>query len=205
MQVPLEVKFHNVDHSPAVEDAIRKRVDKLERFVDDIISCRAVVELPHKRRHKGDIYHVFVDVEVPGSEIVVSRNPGRLGAHVDPFVAVNDAFDAAERQLQDYARVRRRETKVHVEPPRGRIVELHRERGFGRIEAVEGSREIYFHRNSVVGGFDDLEVGFEVAFGEEAGDEGPQATFVRVIGPPGEDRLAGATMGPLAARRPRGI
>ena len=41
----------------------------------------------------------------------------------------------------------------------------------------------YFHRNSVTDGkFDDLKVGQEVRFSEEAGTKGPQATFVRPVG-----------------------
>jgi cold shock CspA family protein len=45
---------------------------------------------------------------------------------------------------------------------------------------------VYFHRNSVPhGGFDALAVGSVVAFNEEeAGDKGPQASFVRLIEQP---------------------
>jgi cold shock CspA family protein len=50
------------------------------------------------------------------------------------------------------------------------------------IMTPEG-REIYFHRNSVIDGdFDSLEIGSEVRFNEEAGDEGPQASTVYLIG-----------------------
>jgi cold shock CspA family protein len=44
-------------------------------------------------------------------------------------------------------------------------------------------RRIYFHRNSVIdGGFDRLAVGAHVAFTEEEGDKGPQASTVRRLG-----------------------
>jgi cold shock CspA family protein len=53
--------------------------------------------------------------------------------------------------------------------------------GYGFIEASDG-REIYFHRNSVLGdGFDDLEVGATVTFNEEQGERGPQASTVRRV------------------------
>ena len=43
-------------------------------------------------------------------------------------------------------------------------------------------RRIYFHRNSVIdGGFDRLAVGAHVAFTEEEGDKGPQASTVRML------------------------
>ena len=41
---------------------------------------------------------------VPGGEdIVVSRDPGATGRHEDAHVTIRDAFDAAGRQLQDFA------------------------------------------------------------------------------------------------------
>lgn len=184
MQTPLEIEFHNVDRSPAVEAEIRRRVEKLDRIADGIVACRAVVDLPHRRRSTGDIYHVLLTIEVPGSEIVVSRDPGPLEQHTDPFLAVRHAFDAAERQLRGYRSMRRREIKRHDEPLRGRVVEVNAGDGFGRIESALDGREIYFHRNSVSGAaFEELEVGVEVFFDEEAGDKGPQATYVKVLGP----------------------
>jgi cold shock CspA family protein len=42
---------------------------------------------------------------------------------------------------------------------------------------------VYFSRASVLdGAFDDLTVGSPVAFVEEAGEKGPQASTVRVLG-----------------------
>jgi cold shock CspA family protein len=71
---------------------------------------------------------------------------------------------------------------VHDAPPHGTIASLIPERDHGFIAASDG-REIYFHRNSITGArLEDLEVGQEVRFSEGAGDKGPQATYVRVIG-----------------------
>ena len=51
------------------------------------------------------------------------------------------------------------------------------------IETADG-RLIYFHRNSVQPpGFEALVVGSPVAFVESAGDEGPQASAVRLLAP----------------------
>ena len=56
------------------------------------------------------------------------------------------------------------------------------EENFGIIETPDG-REIYFHRNSLLDeNLDDLDVGTEVRFHEEMGEEGPQASTVQVIG-----------------------
>ncbi len=184
MQVPIEIRFHNMDRSAAVEDDIRERVAKLERFAEDIVSCRVSVEAPHRHHRQGKTYHVAVDIRVPGGEIVASRDPGADHAHEDVYVAIRDAFNAARRQLQDHVRARRGEIKAHEVPPHGTITALHADQNFGWITTSDG-REVYFHRNSVTNtDFDNLETGSEVRFNEEDGDEGPKATMVHVVGKP---------------------
>jgi ribosomal subunit interface protein len=182
MQTPLEIVFHNIDRSAAIEAAVRERAAKLEQFAPSITSCRVTVEAPHKNHQQGNLYTVRVDVHFPGGEAVASRSPNADHAHEDVYVAVRDAFKAARRQLQDRLRVRRGDVKPHEVPPHGRIASIDRDRGSGRIATADG-REIYFHRNSVLGGsFDQLEPGVEVRFSEEAGDEGPQASTVHIVG-----------------------
>ncbi len=56
---------------------------------------------------------------VPEKEIVVSEKKHDKHAHEDVYVAIRDAFDAARRQLEDYARVRRGDTKSHEVASRG--------------------------------------------------------------------------------------
>ena len=119
MEVPLQLQFRNLEPSPAIEAAVRKHVKKLKVFNGDIISCRVAIESPHKHQHKGKLYHVVVDVRVPGKEIVVSRAPDDQQAHEDVYVAIRDAFDAARRQIQDYARIRRGRVKTHETPAEG--------------------------------------------------------------------------------------
>lgn len=118
MEVPLQLQFRNLEHSPAIEAAVRKHVDKLKSFNGDIISCRVAIESPHKHQYKGKLYHVVVDVRVPGKKIVVSRAPDDQQAHEDVYVAIRDAFDAARRQIQDYVRIRRGKVKTHGPPMR---------------------------------------------------------------------------------------
>ena len=62
------------------------------------------------------------------------------------------------------------------------MISLHPGEGYGRIEAL-GGQVIYFHRNSVLKkAFDKLEIGSEVRFAEEAGEQGPQASSVTLVG-----------------------
>ncbi|MEZ5557595.1 MAG: HPF/RaiA family ribosome-associated protein [Pseudomonadales bacterium] len=115
MQTPLQIAWHGVDKSDALEEDIRGKVQKLEEFCDHITSCRVVVEAPHRHHNKGNLYRLRIDITVPDREIVVTRDPGDKHAHEDIYVAVRDAFDAARRQLQDYSRKRRGNVKHHDE------------------------------------------------------------------------------------------
>lgn len=178
---PLQITFRGMPPSDAVEAEIRSWVDKLEEFSGRIISCRVLVEVPHRRRHQGHLYRVRVDVGVPGEHIVVGRSPDQHHAHEDAHVAIRDAFNATRRRLEDYARRMRGQIKRREGPPHGHVVALERNLEFGRIETEDG-REIYFHRNSVVGGIERLQLGDEVRFHEEVGDEGPQASSVDPLG-----------------------
>lgn len=182
MKLPVQITFRNMDPSEMTEGNIRERVDKLEQFYDQIMGCRVMVEAQHRHHHQGNLYHVRIDLTVPGQELVVSRNAGKDHAHEDVYVAIRDAFDAARRQLEDHARQQRLQVKTHEPPPRGIIVELKPEEDYGVIETSDG-RRIHFQRDSVRNAdFNGLEPGETVRFDEEMSENGPQASSVRVEG-----------------------
>ena len=108
MQTPLQITVRGTDNSEALETHIRGKVDKLEEFFDQITSCHVVVELPHKHHQQGKQFNVRIDIGVPGSEIVVNRDHAE-----DVYVALRDAFDAAKRKIEDYARKIRGDVKAH--------------------------------------------------------------------------------------------
>jgi ribosome-associated translation inhibitor RaiA/cold shock CspA family protein len=206
MKSLLKITFRDMPSSKAIEDNIHEKANKLDSLYDDIMSCRVIVEAPHRHHHKGKAYVVRIDMTVPGGELVVNREPKRLlaaraahveklektlvenhgpskhAAHEDAYVAIRDAFNAAARKLQDYARRRRGKTKIHASTPLARVAKIFPIEDYGFLQTPDG-REIYFHKNSVSQpGFDRLEIGTEVYYAEELGEKGPQATTVRVVG-----------------------
>ncbi len=182
MSFPVEIDFRNFERSEFVEKAVRERCEKLGQFSSDIMRCKVTVAAPHKHHAQGNLYQVSIGLHVPGTEIIINRDPGKNHSHEDVYVAIRDAFDAATRKLQDHIRVRRGKVKVHEAPPHGTVSEINAEGGYGRITSADG-RSIYFHRNSLVdASFEQLTIGAEVRFDEEAGDSGPQASSVHVIG-----------------------
>lgn len=170
-------------HSDAVEAKIRERAEGLDKYYENIMSCRVVMEPAHKHKHKGNLYQVRIHLTVPGEELTVTREPDEHQAHEDIYVSIRDAFDAMRRQLEDYARIQRGDVKAHEVPPNGRVSELIHDGGDYGIITTTDNREVQFHRNSVINAeFDDLKVGTEVWFAEEQGEEGPRATTVHVGG-----------------------
>jgi len=113
MQIPTQITFRKMAPSPAVETRIRNRIAELEHVFGRIIACRIVVEASTQRHQQGNIYHVTIDLTVPGREIVVHRDPPEHQAHEDIMVAVRDAFDAARRQLENHAHIARGDVKNH--------------------------------------------------------------------------------------------
>lgn len=116
MAVSLQLTYHGMDPSAAVEKAVREKVNKLEQFSDQITACHVTVDAPHKHHHKGKIYSVLIELHVPDTEIVVSRNPKENHAHEDVYVAIRDAFNGARRQLKEYEQRRRGKVKTHESP-----------------------------------------------------------------------------------------
>jgi ribosome-associated translation inhibitor RaiA len=189
MPVPLQLTFRGVDRSEALAAWIHEWAAKLEHVYDRIERAEVVVECPHRRRRQGKQFHVRIRLHVPGSDVVVDHDPGPDEAHEDPYVTVRDSFHAARRQLEDHARRLRGDVKEHDEPAHGRVVHLDVQGDWGRLETGDG-RQIYFHRNSVLGGMEALALGTEVRFHEEPGEDGPQASTVEPLGQHGHHVLS---------------
>jgi ribosomal subunit interface protein len=107
MTVPLQITYRNVEGSPSIEAAVKEHADKLEKLHQNITNCRVAVESPHHSQTKGNHYRVRIDVTIPGNEIIADRGPSEHDAHEDIYVAIRDAFRAAQRELHDFVERRR--------------------------------------------------------------------------------------------------
>jgi cold shock CspA family protein len=187
METPiLQVSFRDIPppRQSELEEKVRRRAEKLERFCDHIMSCRVAIERPHRSEASGNPYRVRIDVTVPpGHEVVVRKEPGDSDPLADVVTVLNGAFEAAERQLKALSERQRGEVKTHDEPL-ALVTRLFREAGYGFLKTVDG-RDVYFHKNSVVDGWERLELGTQVRFAESMGENGPQATTVQVVDKPG--------------------
>jgi ribosome-associated translation inhibitor RaiA len=105
MTSPLELTFHGMTPSAAVEASAERWLSRLQLTYDHIQRCSVVIDLPHKHQRQGRQFQVTIELAVPGREIAVTHAPG--SGHDDVYVALSDAFRAARRQLQDHAQIRR--------------------------------------------------------------------------------------------------
>jgi ribosome-associated translation inhibitor RaiA/cold shock CspA family protein len=186
MERPLQISFHNVQSSAALEGAIREHVAKLARRYDRLTGCRVSVEAPHRQHRADKVYEVHITMTVPGRELAVSREPHKVRErYTDPdvYVSLREAFDAAERQLKSYKEVLRSDTTSTTSGAmRGQVALIEPGTDHGFLLTNTGT-QLYFHRDSVTDGdFASLHPGDMVHYVEELGDAGPVATKVR-IGP----------------------
>ncbi len=101
MLTPLEISFHGVERSDAVEDRIRERFSRIEQHFDRITHARVVVAAPARRAPLPKFFHVRIEIGVPGHPpVVVKHEPDADNANTDAMLAVRDAFAAALRQIE---------------------------------------------------------------------------------------------------------
>ena len=183
MQTPPEIEFQGLTATPQIQEAIAKHVADLEQRWSRITACRVVLKAPSQHHRTGGLYEVHIHLELPdGRQVNVQRTPPADERHADLTFAIGDAFKHARRQLQDQVRRAQGQVKHHEAQPIGTVVRLDPSGEFGFLESADG-QDLYFHRNSVLEpGFSHLRIGARVTFAEEMGEQGPQATTVKLLG-----------------------
>jgi cold shock CspA family protein len=183
MQTPVRIDFQGVDASPLARASIEKHVAELEQRFGRVTACRVVLKGPGGHHLTGGLYEVNIRLALPeGREVNVSRTAKADERQSDLTFAIDDAFKRARRRLQDKVRRIQTQVKQHEGQPVGTVTRIDELGEFGFIEAADG-HEIYFHRNSVLNNaFDKVSIGNRVTYAEEAGEKGPQASTVRLLG-----------------------
>jgi len=104
MSAPLEISFHGLEKSDAVEARIRAKFLRLQQHFDRITHARVVVETPRKHSPTAKVFQVKIEIGLPGLKpLIVSREPEVEQARADVSLAIRDAFAAARRRLDDVA------------------------------------------------------------------------------------------------------
>lgn len=102
MMTPLEITFKGLDKSRAIEAKIAEKATKLEKHFDRMTHCRVVVAAPNKHPHKGKVYEIKIEVGIPEHAPLIITHDSPVGAAQDDLhVAIRDAFDSAQRRLDE--------------------------------------------------------------------------------------------------------
>jgi ribosome-associated translation inhibitor RaiA len=104
MTTEVEVRFHGIEKSDAIEQRVREKVAKLQKHFERMTSCRVGIEAPQRNLLKPKVFQIKIEIGMPGRKpIVVSHE--RVGSHASEelCLALRDAFEAATRKVDDAA------------------------------------------------------------------------------------------------------
>ena len=104
METPLEIRFHNIVASDAIENQIHEHADRLARLHPHMTGMRIRVELPHQHQHSGNICEVHIEMALPGYKLAITHaphHPEERYARPNLETSLRDAFSVAERKLKE--------------------------------------------------------------------------------------------------------
>lgn len=115
MQIPLQITFHNLAPSDSLSEWIRHKTGRLAERYPRLVGCKVAVEEPnhHHRRGKGRHFRVRIELQVPGESLIADREGPAMVSHEDAYLAITSAFEAARRQLADFAQRLDGNAKTH--------------------------------------------------------------------------------------------
>lgn len=108
------IVYRGFGPSEALRVRILEALDELTHLSDRIVSCRVVLELPHKHKRHGRHFLVKVELFMPGKVLTVDRDPPEHDNFEDARAALNETFTKARRQLLDYTAARREAARHHA-------------------------------------------------------------------------------------------
>lgn len=94
MKPAVDVIYRDLDSSAALNEIINKRVEKLNRFTDQIMHSRVVLDAPHNHKHKGKQFRASIELDIKGGAVAVAQDDESI------HVAVREAFVTAERKIK---------------------------------------------------------------------------------------------------------
>lgn len=178
----VEIALPDIENARGLDALIRKQVAKLQDVGPHLTSCRVAIEEDAAHPRSGSGFRIRVEAHLPqGKDIVVKRSSGQGDMHRELKTLVNDVFEATRRQVRKAKEQQRGHVKHHPEQQVEALISQ-LEDDYGFVRTVDGGRQVYFHANAVINdSFDKLQIGQGVAIEESMGDDGPQATTLRVV------------------------
>jgi len=109
MQLPVNISYRGLEKSTEIENLIRAKAARLDRFCDHISRCDVAIEQPNHAHQKGNPFRVRIDVTVPPGHELVADEKQRDDTRTPLSKVIHDAFKTMERQLRHLVQKQRRE------------------------------------------------------------------------------------------------
>mgnify|MGYP001602625594 CR=1 FL=1 len=97
MKPAVDVIYRDLDSSAALNEIITKKLEKLNRYTDQIVHSRVVLDTPHNHKHKGKQFRASIELDIKGHPVAITHDDESI------HVAVRDAFSSAERKVKQLA------------------------------------------------------------------------------------------------------
>src|SRR5436309_6779557 len=116
MQLPVNITYRGLNKTDAIEQIVRDKATRLDKFCDHISRCDVAIEQPNHAHQKGNPFRVRIDVTVPpGHELVSDEQGIDNGSYAPLTKVIHDAFKTMERELRRVVEKQRREVKTHAD------------------------------------------------------------------------------------------
>jgi len=104
MTTLVEVHFHGIEKSDAVEQRVRDKVAKLQSHFERMTSCRVGIEATQRTPQKPKVYQIKIEIGMPRRKAIVVTHD-RIGSHANEELglAIRDAFEVARRKVDAMA------------------------------------------------------------------------------------------------------
>lgn len=79
MELPIQITFHQLKRSEAIVENVREHAQKLEKYFDDILSCRVAIEAPHHHHASGNQFRVPINRTFLDCSDSICASFGRIG------------------------------------------------------------------------------------------------------------------------------
>jgi ribosomal subunit interface protein len=97
MKSAVDVVYRDLDSSAALNNIITKKLEKLNRYTDQIVHSRVVLDAPHQHKHKGKQYRASIELDIKGHPIAITQDDESI------HIAVREVFSSAERKVKQLA------------------------------------------------------------------------------------------------------
>lgn len=110
MKSAASIVYRDLEASPALNDTILKRLEKMFRLSDRLSIQRVVITAPHQHHHKGSEFEVSLEMNQDGKPINLRHSDDNV------HVAVRDVFDSAQRVVKEQSAKVRSKRQIDKHP-----------------------------------------------------------------------------------------